>query len=129
MEGFKLGFRNESYSKFEIGGLDYCKDSLEKFTFKVKVKIISDTDGDEVVQIYYNKSETEYKRPNKKLVAFNRVSLKAGEEKEVELTADKHLLKIYDEEKRDFVFEGGEYIFMAGPNSSEVSDSIKVKID
>lgn len=113
-----------SYSKFEYSGFvldpDSADDASEELDFTVKVKNVTDVDGAEVVQVYYEKDDSTYVRPRKKLIGFARVKLNAGEEKAVTIRAEKHMLECFDEEIGDFVFEMGKYSFGVGAASNDI---------
>ena len=55
-------------------------------------------DTDEVVQVYIKDLESDLAVPNYSLCGFQRVSLKAGEEKDVELTIPNRAMCVVDEE-------------------------------
>lgn len=101
-----------SYSKFEHSDFKLTKKEdggKIKLTASVLVKNISDVDGAEVVQLYVSKSDSTYKRPVKKMCAFERVEIGAGETKGIILDVDLHYLECFD--GGNFVFEKGVYAF------------------
>lgn len=65
---------------------------------EVFLKNEGDTDTDEVVQIYIKDLDSKLAVPNYNLCAFKRISLKAGEEKKVEMTAPNRAMSVVDEE-------------------------------
>lgn len=117
-----------SYADFEIGQLSVTEETEKEIFFTVDVTNTSEIDGDEVVQIYMEKKDSIYSRPKKKLVAFKRVFVPAGETVSVTLTADKYLMYCYDEDKQQMVFENGDYIFHAGASSASYAQTICVEL-
>lgn len=77
-----------SYTTFEYSNFTF-KDTTDGARLAVRVKNTGARDGDEVVLIYCHEKEADVRVPIKKLIAFTRVSLHAGEEKTVVLKADK----------------------------------------
>ncbi len=65
---------------------------------EVFLKNEGDTDTDEVVQIYIKDLDSKLAVPNYNLCAFKRISLKAGEEKKVEMTVPNRAMSVVDEE-------------------------------
>ena len=56
--------------------------------------------GDEVVQVYLTDREASVKVPRQRLVAFRRVSLKAGQSKRVSFTLSPAVLSLVDDDGR-----------------------------
>ena len=110
--GFGLSYSEFKYSDFKI-----IDDKDDAIIFSVNVSNTSSRDGDEVVQIYYTRNDSKYQRPKKKLAGFSKETIKAGETKEVFVTASKDMLKSFDETKEKMVLEEGEYAFHIGKNS------------
>jgi beta-glucosidase len=108
-----------SYSKFQYSDLKITKEVTDgkiKLKAKVFVKNVSDVSGAEVIQLYVSKANSKYSRPIKKLCAFDRIEIPAGETKSVEIEVDLHYLKCF--ENGDFVLESGSYEFGIGTDSN-----------
>lgn len=108
-----------SYSKFQYSDLKMTKEVTDgkiKLKAKVFVKNVSDVSGAEVIQLYVSKADSKYSRPIKKLCAFDRIEILAGETKSVEMEVDLHYLKCF--ENGDFVLESGSYEFGIGTDSN-----------
>ncbi|MBR6385623.1 MAG: glycoside hydrolase family 3 C-terminal domain-containing protein [Ruminococcus sp.] len=116
-----------SYSDFEYGNFT-AEQSENGIDCKISVKNISNTDGDEVVQIYYSVPESKVSRPIKKLCAFARVNLKAGEEKILTLRIPEHILQIYDTHSGKMLTENGKYKLFAGSSSADIRLETEIKI-
>ena len=115
-----------SYTTFEITD---PKVSVEGENLKVtaKVKNTGAIDGDEVVQVYVGFENSAVDRPVKQLRGFQRVSVKAGEEKEVEITTPLEKLKWYDPVYREWKLENMEYPIYVG-SSAAYEDLVKTEI-
>ena len=67
-------------------------------------------------------------RPQKELKAFEKVVLKAGEQKEVSLKVKVKDLAFYDEKNANWKVEPGEFIFHLGTSSKEIVNSVSVQV-
>ncbi len=111
-----------SYTTFEISDLKLLKDKIksgENLNVSCKVKNTGNRVGDEVVQIYLMDEVSSISRFEKELCGFERVTLKPGEEKEVDFLVTPRSYGMYNM-KSQFVIEPGKFIIYAG-NSSEVT--------
>lgn len=105
-----------SYTTFEYSKLTFP--DLIKKDEDVKVSVtITNTgkrDGDKVALVFVRDVVSSLPTPVKSLKAFNRVSLKAGESKSVEMTIPFSSLGFYDVDM-NWVVEPGNYDIMVGP--------------
>lgn len=114
---------------------DFCYESMEvscveqELRFLVRVTNTSLTDGDEVVQLYYRKEVSAVKRPRRQLIGFRRVRIAAAETVSVEFTVPKEDLMYYDVLEERMLLERGEYCFMAGPDSENLSVSQTLSLE
>jgi beta-glucosidase len=81
--------------------------------------------GDEVVQLYIRDVAASVTRPVKELKGFQRVTLAAGEKKQVEFVLTADHLGFWNRDMR-FTVEPGEFKVMVGTNSE---DTIEAKFD
>lgn len=109
-----------SYTTFEISEPEVSVDSDDLVT-KVSVKNTGDADGAEVVQLYVGFKNSKVDRPVKQLRGFQRVDLKAGEEKEVTITTPLDKLKWYNPSYRRWELENMEHQIYVG-SSSDYAD-------
>lgn len=117
-----------SYSKFEYSDFT-AKEDGKKINFSLKVKNTSNADGDEVVQIYFRALSGRIKRPLRQLCGFKRINIKAGETVDVEITASKNDMRIYDVCSERNIFEKGDYYFFAGGNCLDNKVSTSLTLD
>lgn len=116
-----------SYTQFAYGDLVLDRNELtgrDVLKASIKVTNTGDYDGTEVVQLYIRQMVGSNTRPVKELKGFRKVFLKAGESASVEFTITTDDLKFYN---YDLVYdwEPGEFIIMAGGNSSDLkSESV-----
>lgn len=117
-----------SYTTFEYGKITADKTQMnvsDKITFSVKVKNTGKRDGAEVVQLYISDLKSSLPRPIKELKGFDKVFLKAGEEKTVTLTIDKKDLSFFDDKKHDWVAESGDFEAIVGASSTDIKGKVK----
>ena len=112
-----------SYTDFAYEGLQTNKAKYGKNeTIQVTLELTNsgNRDGDEVVQLYVHRIGSSVEWPVKELKAFQRVSLKAGESKTVNLSIPVSKLRYWDEEKYDWILENGEIELIVGSSASDI---------
>jgi beta-glucosidase len=77
-------------------------------------------DGEEVVQVYLRDIESDRPMPLKKLAAFRRVFVRAGETLGVELEVAARDFAYYDEGQAAFVVEPGDFEVQVGASSRDI---------
>ncbi|MBT0568670.1 glycoside hydrolase family 3 C-terminal domain-containing protein [Williamsia sp. CHRR-6] len=95
-----------SYTHFEHTGLTAEVDG-DEIVARLRVGNIGERDGREVVQLYLARPDSAVIRPKKELAAFTKVSVPAGETREVELRIGREQLRHWDTRIEDWVVEGG----------------------
>ena len=115
--GYGLSYTTFEYSKPRLSGTKMSADG--KLTLTVNVKNSGRYDADEVVQLYIHDIYASVMRPVKELKGFERISLKAGENRDVVFTIDAEMLKFYNSDLQ-YVAEPGDFEVMVGGNSRDV---------
>lgn len=117
-----------SYTKFEYSDFLIEKTGKTDFTVKATVKNIGDIDGDEVVQLYVNDVVSSVITPLKLLQGFERISLKAGEEKTVEFKLNFNSFRLLNKDY-EWVVEDGDFEIMVGSASNDIrlKETITIK--
>jgi beta-glucosidase len=111
-----------SYSTFEYSNLRFDKKQIRKSeTTKVycTIKNTSNIDGDEVVQLYVRDLLSSIAQPIKQMKGFQRISLKAGESKEIVFDITKETLQMLNQEMK-WVVEPGDFRIMIGASSRDI---------
>ena len=98
----------------------------DKFTLSVNITNNSDTDGIDVVQLYYRDTVCKILRPVRSLIDFKRVAVKAGECVCVDFTVDSMKLGYLDTDCRYNVDPGEIKFFVSGDGSSFKEASINL---
>ena len=111
-----------SYTTFEYGKPRLSATTMKadgNITLTVNVRNSGNRDGDEVVQLYIHDMVATIARPVKELKGFERISLKAGESRDVTFTINADMLKFYNSNLQ-YVAEPGDFEAMVGGNSRDV---------
>ncbi|PXY45837.1 glycoside hydrolase family 3 C-terminal domain-containing protein [Flavobacterium hydrophilum] len=116
-----------SYTTFEYGKVTADKKQMsanDQITFSVKVKNTGSREGSEIVQLYISDLKSSLPRPIKELKGFEKISLKAGEEKTVAFTIDKTALSFFDDKKHDWIAEAGAFEAIVGASSTDIKSKV-----
>ncbi len=118
--GWGLSYTTFGYSDLKISETEDCI----RATFKLKNT--GKCAGTEVAQLYMQDVCASLVRPVKELKNYSRVSLNAGESREVTLDLKKSEMGFYDNRGK-YVFESGLFrIFVGGNSRDTLSDEIRV---
>jgi len=115
-----------SYTTFKITNLKVNTTKLtKKDTLKVWVDVenTGKREGTEIVQVYVHDLAASISRPVKELKGFERVLLKAGEKRSVEIQIKIADLGFYDANNQ-YIVEDGQFRIFAGANSDDVRDDL-----
>lgn len=110
-----------SYTSFEYqnGALSHDQIGKEQaITFSVDLKNTGKSDGDEVVQVYV-KYPDHPEEPIKTLKAFERVTVKTGETKKVNITLDAKAFQTFDDQTQTMAVRPGNYQVLYGSSSAD----------
>lgn len=115
--GFGLSYTSFSYSDLQCDKLHMKQNDSIMVQFILKNTGLRD--GDEVIQLYIRDLLSSVTRPVKELKGFQRIHLKAGEEKKVLFSITADLLKMLND-RLDWVVEPGDFRIMIGASSSDI---------
>lgn len=127
---FPFGF-GLSYTTFSLGEPRVSATALQPgdaFTVTVPVTNTGRRAGQTVVQLYVRDVEAAVERPAKELKAFGKVTLQPGATGEVELALDMRSLAYYDEGRRAWVADAGEFHLLIGTSSAELPHRVTVRL-
>jgi beta-glucosidase len=116
--GYGLSYTTFSYSDVTLNKAKIKMN--ESITASVVVTNNGKYDGEEVVQLYIRDVVGSITRPIKELKGFQKIKLKVGESKKVEITLTDKELGFYTSEGK-FIVEPGEFLVMIGTNSKSVA--------
>ena len=120
-----------SYTKFDYGEakLKNAKlkaDSTVKLSFTVKN--VGKRDGDEVAQVYFRHIHSAVSQPRLALCGFTRVHVKQRGEAEVEMEIPTARFRYWDETKKQYAVEPGDYELLIGGASDDIRCRVPFKI-
>ena len=117
-----------SYTRFEYGEAKILKQDKQKVYICVPVKNVGGRDGDEVVQLYVSYPESKVEHPKRQLKAFERVTIPAGESRDVVLVVDKADLTYWSPEAHAYIPETGRIHFEIGASSADIRTKADYKL-
>ncbi len=116
---FPFGF-GLSYTTFEYSNLRLSKNKIsgnEILDVSVEIENTGKTKGEEIVQLYVHDETASVTRPVKELKSFQKISLNAGERKNVNLTVSAADLRFYNRQMQ-LAVEPGKFKIWVGANSA-----------
>lgn len=116
--GYGLSYTRFNYSRTTLNDRVIERGDTLRICFNLKNS--GDMDGDEVVQLYVSARKHTDKDPIKQLKAFQRISLRKGETKKVELTVPYTELQVWDEKQNRFILPDKEMTLEIGASSSDI---------
>src|SRR5580704_12073528 len=122
---FPFGF-GLSYTSFAYSGLKV--DGSNPVAVKFSLKNTGRRDAMEVAEVYAA-LPADAGEPPKRLVGWSKVSLKAGETREMEIHVDPRYLSVFDEPTDTWKLVPGQYTFLVGGSSQNfpLKDEIHLK--
>ena len=123
--GFGLSYTSFAYANLRVPAALVGDDSI---VVKVDVKNTGTRDGEEVVQLYVTHRGSKVARPLEELKAFQRVSLKAGETRTIELTLNAASLAYWDDAAAKFVVEPDQIEVGVGGSSDALAVKALLKV-
>lgn len=115
--GYGLTYTTFAYGELRLSSKTMARDG--SLTVTVNVSNAGSREGTEVVQLYIRDLVASVSRPVKELKGFERITLRAGESRDVTFTVTPDMLKFYNGDCK-YVLEAGDFEVMVGPNSRDV---------
>lgn len=115
--GYGLSYTTFSYSDLQLSATEMSPTGSVEAS--VTVTNTGNVDATEIVQLYIRDLVASVSRPVKELKGFERITLKAGESKNVTFTITPETLKFYNYDLK-YILEPGDFSIMVGPNSRDL---------
>lgn len=115
-----------SYTTFEYGRPSLSSRVLApeggggSIELVVGVSNVGGVAGMETVQVYVRDDKSRLARPEKELVAFEKVALDAGETKHLRIRLDKYAVGYYDPSIRKWIAEEGSFSVLVAASATDV---------
>lgn len=146
-EGIFIGYRHYERSKIEplfpFGhGISYT--TFEYGRPELKQRVLSENgtidiimgisntgsvDGSETIQVYVSDEKSRLPRPEKELVAFEKVALPAGETRHIRISLDKHAVGYYDSSLNAWIAEEGTFKVLIGASSADIRHTATFEVE
>lgn len=120
-----------SYTSFEYTDISVNSDKInadDTLEVTITLKNSGHRAGTEVVQLYVKDMTSSFRRPEKELKAFEKVSAGPGDVRTVTFHLDRTVFEYYSTEVNKWVVEEGEFAISAGSSSRDIKQSITVYI-
>ena len=118
--GYGLTYTTFRYSDLSLSSTTMAADGSVEAS--IMVHNTGQRDGDEVVQLYVHQQAASIARPVKELRGFQRIHLKAGEQRRVTFCIDREQLQ-YLNAQGEPVLESGLFDIMIGGNSDDTKST------
>jgi beta-glucosidase len=117
-----------SYTTFEYSNL--LVEEQEPYHYKVTLDVTNTgkEDGAEIVQLYVHCNSSSIFRAEKELKGFVKVSLAAGETKQVEIALNKRSFTYYNTKAKDWCVEGGTYQLLIAASGADIRLSTEITL-
>jgi beta-glucosidase len=125
---FPFGF-GLSYTTFALQDGKAEKGSANTFKATVTAKNTGSVAGATVVQLYVGRKQQCSEHPIKTLVAFKKVHLKPGEEKDIELPLVLRDFAYFDEAAKGWRVDRGQYEFSFGQSTAHIESVVTVDVE
>lgn len=124
--GYGLSYTTFSFSNVNISKKEFNKGDTLSVEFTVTNT--GNVEGAEVAQVYVRDIQSSVLRPFKELKGFKKVFLKPGESKTVRITLREKDFSYWDENKKDWYAEPGEFEILIGSSSKDIKLKTRVKL-
>jgi beta-glucosidase len=124
--GFGLSYVKFDYRKLRLG----CSAVAARSVLPVYVTVANkgSMDADEIIMAFVSFPDSKARRASKELKAFSRVSLKAGEEKEIMIPLRLSDLDTWDNIQNKWIVESGDVKIQVGSSSADLPLSASVTV-
>ena len=123
--GFGLSYTSFTYHNSRLSS--HTIRNTDSILFHCSIRNSGSTDGEEVVQLYIRDVLSTVARPVIELKGFQRIFLKAGEEKTIEFWITPDMLSMLNE-KMERVVEPGTFELMIGASSVDIRVKEKLRV-
>ncbi|EXL71664.1 hypothetical protein FOPG_12630 [Fusarium oxysporum f. sp. conglutinans race 2 54008] len=124
--GHGLSYTTFEYGRPEISTKTLTPDGEIKIT--LAISNIGARAGAEIVQLYVHDEKSRLPRPEKELVAFEKVFLEAEETRHITIKLDKYAVGYYDETVPGWIAEEGAFKVLIGASSTDIRQSTRFNV-
>ncbi|RSM00135.1 hypothetical protein CEP52_009313 [Fusarium oligoseptatum] len=124
--GHGLSYTTFEYGRPEISSRTLTPDGVINIT--LAISNIGSRAGAETVQLYVHDEKSRLPRPEKELVAFEKVFLEADETRHITISLDKYAVGYYDETVPGWIAEEGAFKVLIGASSADIRQSTRFSV-
>ncbi|KAI8719767.1 Beta-glucosidase [Fusarium sp. LHS14.1] len=124
--GHGLSYTTFEYGRPEISTRTLTPDGVINIT--LAISNIGSRAGAETVQLYVHDEKSRLPRPEKELVAFEKVFLEADETRHITISLDKYAVGYYDETVPGWIAEEGAFKVLIGASSADIRQSTRFSV-
>ncbi|RSL63603.1 hypothetical protein CEP54_005165 [Fusarium duplospermum] len=124
--GHGLSYTTFEYGRPEISSRTLTPDGVINIT--LAISNIGNRAGAETVQLYVHDEKSRLPRPEKELVAFEKVFLEADETRHITISLDKYAVGYYDETVPGWIAEEGAFKVLIGASSADIRQSTRFSV-
>lgn len=117
-----------SYTSFKYKNLKVKKNAKMKYEVSFDISNTGKMTGSEVPQLYIGDIECTCNRPAKELKAFEKITLKPGESKNVKFKIDRAAFEFFDPIEKEWIVEPGQFKIMVGSSCRDIHLTKIIKI-
>jgi beta-glucosidase len=123
--GFGLSYTTFKYSNLKLSSPTITGNGT--VTATAEITNSGKKQGAEIVELYVRPIDPKIDRPIRELKGFNRVELKPGETKKVDITLNARSFAYYDEQSASWKVDDGDYAIELAASSADIRLSQTVK--
>ncbi|KAH7001190.1 glycoside hydrolase superfamily [Ilyonectria destructans] len=124
--GHGLSYTTFEYGRPEVSSRTLTADGSIKIT--LAISNVGARAGAEIVQVYVRDEKSRLPRPEKELVAFEKVFLEADETRHIIIDLDKYAVGYYDEAIPGWIAEEGAFQVLIGASSADIRRTTKFQV-
>jgi beta-glucosidase len=114
--GYGLSYTTFAYKSLSVSPASPAGDVEVRFD----VTNTGNRAGAETAEVYVGDRHSSVPRPLKELKGFSKVTLGAGETKQVAVTLDRRAFSYYDLKKHDWAVDPGDFDILVGSSSAKI---------
>jgi len=124
--GYGLSYTTFEYSKINISKREFSSLNNDEVAVTIVVRNSGNLRGDEVVQLYVRDIKSSVIQPLKRLRGFERITLRKGESRTVSFMLNNDDFAYWDEGKKDWFVEPGQFEIQIGSSSEDIKQKIRL---
>ncbi|KAI0186330.1 glycosyl hydrolase family 3 N terminal domain-containing protein [Xylaria flabelliformis] len=126
--GHGLSYTTFEYGRPSLSNKVLTSSATEPIHLVMAVTNTGAVAGAETVQIYIRDEKSTLPRPEKELVAFEKVELEPDETKHITVPLDKYAVGYYDPAKKAWIAEEGRFKVLVGASATDIRRSVTFEV-